>query len=87
MPIIRPSADLRDTYDEISKFCHQSPEPIFITENGRNDLVVMSIETSKMIIGKMELYDILGKGLGSRDAGEVQPAKEMFSGIRKTMKK
>lgn len=41
---IRPIADLRKT-KEISKFCKETQEPIFITKNGYGELVVMDIET------------------------------------------
>ena len=44
MAIIRPSADLRNKYNEISKICHETNEPVFITKNGYNDLVVLSNE-------------------------------------------
>lgn len=40
---IKPIKDLRDT-NKISKECHQSDEPIFITRNGYEDLVIMSQE-------------------------------------------
>lgn len=87
MPTIRPSADLRNNYNEISEFCHQYTEPVFITKNGQGDLAVMSIETYEMLTGKMELYRLLDEGIKSRDNGEVRPAKEVFADIRKTMKK
>lgn len=45
MPKIRSSADLRNHYNEISTFCHDYAEPVFITKNGKGDLAVMSIET------------------------------------------
>lgn len=44
MPQIRPITDLRKT-NEISEICHSHQEPIFITENGYGDLVIISIET------------------------------------------
>ena len=44
MPTIRSSADLRNSYNEISTFCHKYSEPVFITKNGKGDLAVMSIE-------------------------------------------
>ena len=31
MPAIKSSADLRNNYNEISTFCHNYPEPVFIT--------------------------------------------------------
>ena len=30
MPTIKSSADLRNNYNEISTFCHNYPEPVFI---------------------------------------------------------
>lgn len=44
MPLIRPCADLRNNYNEISKICHETNEPMYITRNGTNDLVVLSDE-------------------------------------------
>ena len=37
MPTIKSSADLRNNYNEISTFCHNYPEPVFITKNGKGD--------------------------------------------------
>ena len=50
MPEIRSSADLRNHYNEISAFCHEHSEPIFITKNGRGNLGVMSIEAYENIV-------------------------------------
>ena len=44
MALIRPCADLRNNYNEISKICHETNEPMYITKNGSNDLVVLSDE-------------------------------------------
>ena len=38
MPLIIPSADLRNNYNKISKKCHETKEPIYVTRNGVNDL-------------------------------------------------
>jgi prevent-host-death family protein len=87
MPTIRPSADLRNKYSEISEFCHQYPEPVFITKNGKGDLAVMSIETYEMLTGKKELYNLLDEGLKARDAAQVEPANKVIADIRKSLKK
>ena len=42
MAIIRPCADLRNNYNEISRICHETQKPVFITKNGRNDLVLLT---------------------------------------------
>ena len=41
---IKPSAAIRKNYNEISKLCKQSGEPVYLTKNGEGDLVVMDIE-------------------------------------------
>ena len=42
---IRPSAAIRQNYNEISKLCRDTKEPVYLTKNGEGDLVVMDIES------------------------------------------
>ena len=42
---IRPSASIRQNYNEIADFCRDSQGPVYLTRNGEGDLVVMDIET------------------------------------------
>ena len=42
---IRPSAAIRQNYNEIADICRKTSEPVFLTKNGEGDLVVMDIET------------------------------------------
>jgi len=86
MPAIRPSADLRNNYNEISDFCHEYPEPIFITKNGKGDLAVMSVETYELLSGKLELYSLLGTGLDQAKQGKVKLMKESLKTIRQKIK-
>ena len=83
MPAIRPSADLRNNYNEISTFCHQYSEPVFITKNGKGDLAVLSIETYEKLCGRFELYNLLEEGLKAEKVGDVYPAEEVFDDILK----
>lgn len=81
MPKITSSADLRNNYNEISNFCHQYKEPVFITKNGKGDLAVMSIEAYEELTARFELYGALKQGLDDIEAGRVVSAedvKEMF---------
>jgi len=41
---IKPSAAIRKNYNDISKMCKSSGEPVYLTKNGEGDLVVMDIE-------------------------------------------
>ena len=82
MPNIRPSADLRNKYNEISEFCHQYSEPVFITKNGKGDLVVMSIETYEALKGRLELYHLIEEGLEDARMGRTQPISLAINEIR-----
>lgn len=42
---IKPSAAIRQNYNEIAELCRSSQEPVYLTNNGEGDLVVMDIET------------------------------------------
>ena len=77
MPVIKKSADLRNSYCEISDFCHKYREPIFITKNGVGDLAVMSIETYEEITGKRKLYNLLEDGLNDIKNGNTLSEEKM----------
>jgi prevent-host-death family protein len=85
MPTIRPSADLRNKYNEISDFCHEYTEPVFITKNGKGDLAVMSMETYELLSGKLELYSLIGTGLEQVKQGKIKPMKESLKMIRQKL--
>jgi PHD/YefM family antitoxin component YafN of YafNO toxin-antitoxin module len=83
MPTIRPSADLRNSYNEISQFCHEYSEPVFITKNGKGDLAVLSIEAYEKLCGKFELYSLLNEGLQAEKAGKTKPFDDVISDLKK----
>lgn len=83
MPLIRPSSDLRNKYNDISDFCHEYSEPVYITKNGRGDLAVMSIETYERLVGKFELYKLLDEGIEAIKSDKVFPAEDVFGQIEK----
>ncbi|MDR2965480.1 MAG: type II toxin-antitoxin system prevent-host-death family antitoxin [Treponema sp.] len=83
MPAIRKSADLRNKYGEISSFCHEYREPVFITKNGRGDLAVMSIEAYEQLVSRYKLYDAIHLGLDQIKNGETIPGHEVMKKIKK----
>ena len=82
MPTIRSSADLRNSYNEISSFCHKYNEPVFITKNGKGDLAVMSIEAFEELVSRFELYSRLKEGLDDIESGRTRLFSEAVSDIR-----
>lgn len=85
MPIIRPSSDLRNSYNEISDICHENNKPIYITKNGAGDLAVMSIELCEFLMDKYELYRELDRGMKSLKEGKVYSSEEVFDEINKIL--
>jgi prevent-host-death family protein len=85
MPAIRPSADLRNKYNEISEFCHKYEEPVYITKNGRGDLAVMSIDAYEKLCGRFELYHLIEESFEAERKGEVYPFNEVIDDIRKEL--
>lgn len=82
MPNIRSSADLRNSYNDISEFCHTYSEPVFITKNGKGDLAVMSIETYDQLVSRFELYGLIQEGLTDVQNGNMRPFSEAVSDLR-----
>ncbi len=60
MSTIRPISDLRNHAGAISRLCHSTAEPVFITKNGRECLVVMSHAAYDQQLARLELYAKLG---------------------------
>lgn len=87
MPTLRSSADLRNSYNEISTFCHDYSEPVFITKNGKGDLAVMSIEAYEQLVGRFELYGLIHEGLEDVATGRTRPFSEAMADIKSRRKR
>ena len=87
MPTIKSSADLRNSYNDISNFCHAYAEPVFITKNGKGDLAVMSIEAYEQLIGRFELYGKLQEGMNDIEQGNTRPFAEAMANMRSRRKR
>lgn len=87
--IIRPSAAIRQNYNDIADMCRKTAEPIFLTKNGEGDLVVMDIETynrrEKMLKLREELLAVEeDKMRGSKGYSIDDVAAMMRSAIKET---
>ena len=79
---IRPSADLRNHYSDISKQCREQKEAVIITVNGRGDTVSISYEEYKNMKARIELLEILAEAEEDVKSGRVAPISETFSDLR-----
>lgn len=56
---IRPSATIRQNYNEIADLCRKTAEPVYLTKNGEGDLVVMDIDSFSRREKMLELRERL----------------------------
>ena len=87
MPKIISSTSLRNEYNEVSSWCHESSEPAFVTKNGAGDLAVMSIEAYERLVGQFRLYTLLREGMEDISSGNTRPFFEAMRDIRERRKK
>ena len=83
---IRPSADLRNHYNEISKQCREQKEAVIITVNGRGDTVSLGYEEYIRMKSRIELLEILAEAEEDVNAGKVAPMEETFTSLRAILK-
>lgn len=83
---IKPSASIRNNYNEISVFCKETGEPVYLTKNGEGDLVVMNIEAftrrEKMLKLREELLAVEEERLRGKKGYSVE---ELDTLLKKTI--
>ena len=83
--IIRPSSDLRNHYNEISKQCKEGRTPVIITVNGRGDTAVMGIQDYYQMKSELELLRTLAEAEEDVRNGRIAPMQSTFDDIRKAL--
>ncbi len=84
---IRPSAAIRQNYNEIADLCRKTSEPVFLTKNGEGDLVVMDIESFERREKMLKLREELLAVEEDRAAGvKGYTVREVASMMRKIIK-
>ena len=87
MPNIKSSTDLRNNYNEISSFCHETGAPIFISKNGRGDLAVMCIDLFNKFMKRYELYQLLEQSESDFTNGRTLTFDDSMRSLREELKK
>ena len=59
MPLIRPISDLETKLPEITSAVHENAEPVFLTNNGYGEMVVMSMAAWEEMNFENEIYQKL----------------------------
>ena len=82
---IRPSADLRNHYNDISKLCKENEEAVIITVNGRGDTVSLSYESYQNMKARTELLEIVADAADDVTNGRVGPITETCESLRSVL--
>ena len=83
---IRPSADLRNHYNEISRQCREGREAVIITVNGRGDTVSLNYDEYRRLIARLELLELLAEAEEDVIKGRTAPIQATFDNIRMMLK-
>lgn len=79
---IKPSAAIRQNYNEISTLCKQTGEPVYLTKNGEGDLVVMDVDSfakkEKMLKLREELLAVEEDRISGNKGYSVDEVAEMM---------
>ena len=82
---IRPSADLRNHYNEISRQCREGKEAVIITVNGRGDTVSLAYEEYRPMKARIELLELLSEAENDVKNGRAAPMEDTFQELRRLL--
>ncbi|MCL2426876.1 MAG: type II toxin-antitoxin system Phd/YefM family antitoxin [Oscillospiraceae bacterium] len=82
---IKPSATIRQNYNEIADLCRATQEPIYLTKNGEGDIVVMDVESfvrrEKMLKLREELLAVEEDRVAGRIGVSIDELESYLEGI------
>ena len=76
MAIIRPSADLRNRYKEISELCKTTGQPVYITVNGREDTAIVDSKMIDELYQTIKLMQEITQGIADVSAGRIMSLED-----------
>ena len=83
---IRPSADLRNHYNEISKQCREENTVVIVTVNGRGDTVSLDYEEYKRMKARIELLEMLAEAENDVKEGKIAPVRNTFDDLKEILR-
>ena len=75
---IRPSADLRYHYSEISKECRENRTAIILTVDGRADTVALGYQQYQTMKARLELLEMLEEAEQDHSNNRVSSMDDVF---------
>ena len=82
---IRPSASIRQNYNEIAELCRSTQNPVYLTKNGEGDLVVMDIDSfekrEKMLALREALLNVEEERIAGRKGVSVDELDSFLDSV------
>ena len=86
--LIRPISKCQNNFNEVAELCRSEHTPVYITKNGYEDLVLMSMKDYEQNLARLELYDKLAAAQAQIDAGvPLIDHADLFAELRAKLKK
>jgi len=82
---IRPSSDLRNHYNEISKQCKETRNAVIITVNGRGDTAVLGLQDYYQMKSELELFRTLAEAEDDVSNGRLSPMQNSIDELRASL--
>ena len=83
---IRPVSKCQSNFNEVAELCRREREPVYITRNGYEDLVLVRAQDYSRSIARLELYDKLAAAQRQIDKGiPVVAHEELFLELRERL--
>jgi PHD/YefM family antitoxin component YafN of YafNO toxin-antitoxin module len=83
---IRPVSKCQSNFNEIAELCRSEREPVFITRNGYEDLVLIRAQDYTRSIARLELYDKLAAAQHQINSGVPSVTHdELFRELRERL--
>ena len=78
---ILPIRDLKDTTN-VANVVRESDDPVYVTKNGTDEMILMNPEVYERITAKNEIYSMLLEAERDVAAGNVHDADEVTGEIK-----
>jgi prevent-host-death family protein len=84
MNTIIPVSDLQNHLSDISKMVHETKKPVFLTQDGYGDMVLLSMESYE----KMQFdYEVYAKLLAAEQEEQQTPVRYSLQDARQAVRK
>lgn len=83
MPKTISSADLRNHYSDVTRACRENGGSLFVTKNGKVDVVILSMEAYDELVGANALRNKILSGVEQAKKGENKSYEEVSAKARK----